>query len=230
MRQRTMTVVGIFDLGMTNIEKQTVYISLGEAQALYEVTGSTEVAIFLDKLGQENSVIDSMKPGLPGYEIESFQANYPDLASAINTKGGVMNIFSVIIVAIAGVGILNLLLMAVYERTREIGVLGAMGLKPNQISLLFVLEGIMIGLVGVAAGIVLGLAINGYLMKVGLDFGNMTQAASYMALMQSRAYPTWGIEKLPMRASMILIISALAALIPAYEAGRREPAEALHFV
>jgi ABC-type lipoprotein release transport system permease subunit len=230
MRQRTMTVVGIFDLGLTDIEKQSVYISLGEAQALYEVTGSTEVAIFLEKLGQESAVIDSMKSGLSGYEIESFQANYPDLASAINTKGGVMDVFSVIIIAIAGVGILNLLLMAVYERTREIGVLGAMGLKPNQISLLFVLEGIMIGLVGVTAGVILGLAINGYLMKVGLDFGNMTQAASYMALMQSRAYPTWGVEKLPLRVSMILIISALAALIPAYEAGRREPAEALHFV
>jgi ABC-type lipoprotein release transport system permease subunit len=230
MRQRTMTVVGIFDLGLADIEKQSVYISLGEAQALYDVTGSTEVAIFLEKLGQESNVIDSMKPGLPGYEIESYQENYPDLASAINSKNGVMDVFSVIIIAIAGVGILNLLLMAVYERTREIGVLGAMGLKPNQISMLFVLEGIMIGLVGVAAGIVLGLAINGYLMKVGLDFGNMTQAASYMALIKSRAYPTWGIERLPLRVSMILIISALAALIPAAEAGRREPAEALHFV
>lgn len=230
MRQRTMTVIGIFDLGLTDIEKQSVYISLGEAQTLYEVTGSTEVAIFLEKLGQESAVIESMQPGLPGYEIESFQANYPDLASAINTKSGVMDVFSIIIIAIAGVGILNLLLMAVYERTREIGVLGAMGLKPNQISMLFVLEGMMIGLVGVAAGIILGLAINGYLMKVGLDFGNMTQAASYMALIQSRAYPTWGIEKLPLRVSMILIISALAALIPAAEAGRREPAEALHFV
>ncbi|MBK9602848.1 MAG: ABC transporter permease [Anaerolineales bacterium] len=230
MRQRTMTVIGIFDLGLTDIEKQSVYISLGEAQALYEVTGSTEVAIFLEKLGQESAVIESMQPSLPGYEIESFQANYPDLASAINTKSGVMDVFSIIIIAIAGVGILNLLLMAVYERTREIGVLGAMGLKPNQISMLFVLEGMMIGLVGVAAGIILGLAINGYLMKVGLDFGNMTQAASYMALIQSRAYPTWGIEKLPLRVSMILIISALAALIPAAEAGRREPAEALHFV
>ena len=230
MRQRTMTVVGIYDLGLTDIEKQSVYISLGEAQALYDVPGSTEVAIFLAKLGQEGSVIESMTPALPGYEIESFQVNYPDMASAINTKSGVMNIFSVIIIAIAGVGILNLLLMAVYERTREIGVLGAMGLKPRQISLLFILEGIMIGLVGVAAGIVLGLAINGYLMRVGLDFGNMTQAASYMSLIQSRAYPTWGIEKLPMRVSMIVIISALAALIPATEAGRREPAEALHFV
>jgi ABC-type lipoprotein release transport system permease subunit len=230
MRQRTMTVVGIFDLGLPDIEKQTVYISLGEAQALYGVAGSTEVAIFLDKLGHESSVISSMKPSLPGYEIESFEENYPDLASAINGKNGVMDVFSVIIIAIAGVGILNLLLMAVYERTREIGVLGAMGLKPRQISLLFVLEGIMIGLVGVAAGIVLGLAINGYLMKVGLDFGSMTQAASYMALIKSRAYPTWGVEKLPLRVSMILIISALAALIPAAEAGRREPAEALHFV
>jgi len=230
MRQRTMTVVGIFDLGMTDIEKQNVYISLGEAQSLYEVQGSTEIAIFLDRLGQEGDVIGAMKPGLPGYEIESFQANYPDLASTINTKGGVMNFFSVIIIAIAGVGILNLLLMAVYERTREIGVLGAMGLKPNQISLLFILEGIMIGSVGVMVGVVFGLMLNGYLMSVGLDFGNMSSAASYMALIQGRVYPTWGIEKLLMRASTIAVISALAALIPAVEAGRREPAEALHFV
>ncbi|MCJ7435874.1 MAG: FtsX-like permease family protein [Anaerolineales bacterium] len=230
MRQRTMTVVGIFDLGLTDMEKQTVYVSLGEAQALYEVAGSTEVAIFLERLGQESSVIDAMKPDLPGYEIESFQANYPDLASAVNTKSGVMDFFSVIIIAIAGVGILNLLLMAVYERTREIGVLGAMGLKPNQISLLFILEGIMIGLVGVVVGIVFGLALNGALMSVGLDFGSYSTAASYMALIQGRVYPTWGIEKLLMRASTIAVISALAALIPAFEAGRREPAEALHFV
>ena len=230
MRQRTMTIVGIYDLGLADMEKQDVYISLLEAQTLYGVNGSTEVAIFLSKLGQESSVINTMKPVLPGYEIESFQANYPDLASTINTKTGVMNFFSVIIIAIAGIGILNLLLMAVYERTREIGVLGAMGLKPRQISLLFILEGTIIGLVGAAAGVILGLAINGYLMKVGLDFGDLSNVASYMALVQSRIYPTWGIERLPMRVSMIVIIAALAALIPATEAGRREPAEALHFV
>ena len=88
----------------------------------------------------------------------------------------------------------------------------------------------MIGLVGVAVGIVFGLALNGLLMRQGLDFGSMTQAASYMALIKDKVYPTWGIEKLFMRASTIAIISALAALIPAMEAGRREPAEALHFV
>ena len=230
MRQRTMTIVGVFDLGMADIEKQTVYISLNEAQALYELSGPTEVAIFLEHLGQEDEVITSLQASLPGYEIESFQANYPDLANAIDSKGGVMNVFSVIIIAIAGVGILNLLLMAVYERTREIGVLGAMGLKANQIALLFILEGTMIGLVGVATGIALGLALNGYLMKVGMDFGSLTQTASYMALIKDKVYPTWGIEKLLLRASMVAIISALASVIPAIEAGRREPAEALHFV
>jgi ABC-type lipoprotein release transport system permease subunit len=231
MRQRTMTVVGIYDLGMADIEKQTVYISLGEAQSLYDLGGqSTEVAVFLKKLGQEAAVIQGMKSSLTGYEIESFEANYPDLASAISTKGGVMDIFSVVIIAIAGVGILNLLLMAIYERTREIGMLGAMGLRPAQISLLFLLEGIMIGLVGVAVGIVFGLAINGLLMKVGLDFSSLSGVTSYMALIKGKIYPSWGTEKLLMRASVVVIISALAAVIPAVEAGQREPAEALHFV
>jgi ABC-type lipoprotein release transport system permease subunit len=68
------------------------------------------------------------------------------------------------------------------------------------------------------------------LMRIGLDFGSMTQAASYMALIKDKVYPTLGVEKLVMRASMVAIISALAAVIPAIEAGRREPAEALHFV
>jgi ABC-type lipoprotein release transport system permease subunit len=231
MRQRTMTIIGIYDLDMPDIEKQTVYISLGEAQALFDLPGqSTEVAIFLQRMGQEANLIKEMKSGLPGYEIETFEANYPDLASAINSKNGVMDIFSIIIIGVAGIGILNLLLMAVYERTREIGVLGAMGLKPNQIALLFVLEGCLIGLVGAVAGVVLGLALNGLLMRVGLDFGSMQSAASYMALIKDKVYPTWGIEKLPLRVSLVVIISALAAVLPAIEAGRREPAEALHFV
>jgi len=231
MRRRTMTVAGIYDLGMADIEKRTIYVSLSEAQSLYDLTGqSTEVAISLKQLGQEAAVIAALQPGLPGYEIESFEANYPELQSALSTKGGVMNIFSIVILMIAGIGILNLLLMAVYERTREIGVLGALGLKPRQISFLFILEGTMIGLVGVVVGIVLGLLINGLLMQVGLDFTSFSGVTSYMALISGRVYPSWGLDKLLMRALTVAIISALAAVIPAREAAQREPAEALHYV
>jgi ABC-type lipoprotein release transport system permease subunit len=231
MRLRTMTVVGIYDLGMADIEKRTVYISLVEAQTLYDMAGqSSEVAIVLKKVGQEADVIAVLRPMLPGYEIESFEANYPELQSALSTKGGIMTIFSIVILMIAGIGIFNMLLMAVYERRREIGILGAMGMRPLQISLLFILEGTMIGLVGACAGMAVGFLGNGLLMQVGLDFSSYSTVTSYMALLNGRVYPSWGMENLISRALTVAVIAALAAVIPAFEASQREPADALHSV
>ena len=160
----------------------------------------------------------------------SYATSFPELQSALTTKSGVLEIFSIVILGIAGLGILNLLLMAVYERTREIGLLGALGLRPAQISFLFLLEGTMIGLVGVVVGVGLGLLLNGLLRRVGMDFSSLSGAASYMALISGRVYPGWGVDKLPGRALTVLVIAALAALIPAREAASSEPAKSLHFV
>lgn len=231
MRQHTMTVAGIYDLGMRDIEKRTVYISLAEAQYLYNLDGqSTEVAISLKQLGQEQAVISALKSALPGYEIASWETNFPEMTSAINAKGGVMNVFSIIILLIAGIGILNLLLMAIYERTREIGLLGALGLKPRQISTLFLLEGAMMGLVGLAFGIALGLLLNIMVAQVGLDYSKFASMTEYTALISGRIYPTLGIEKLFLRSMTVIIIALLASFYPAREAASREPAEALHYV
>jgi len=141
-----------------------------------------------------------------------------------------MDVFSIFILLISGIGIFNLLMMAVYERTREIGMLGAIGLRPRQIGLLFVLEGIMIGVVGVLAGIALGLTINFIVGQVGLDFSQFSNITEYMALINGKVYPSLGLEQLPKRAITVAIVSALASLYPAIEAARREPAEALHYV
>jgi ABC-type lipoprotein release transport system permease subunit len=230
-RQRTVTVIGIFDLGLPDTEKKTVYISLGEAQNLYGLPGqATEVVVNLKKLGQENRVIAAIAPALPGYEVESWSQNYPELQSTIGSKNLVMNIFSVIIIVIAAVGILNLLLMAVYERTREIGLLGAMGLKPREIASLFLLEGALIGVVGVVAGVVFGLLLNTSLGRVGIDYTQYANLTEYMALISGRVYPTLGLQNLPARAITVVVICVLAAWFPAQEAAHREPAEALHYV
>jgi len=230
-RQRTMTIIGIYDIGITTTEKGTVYISLGEAQALYGLNGqSTEVQVTLQQLGMEKSVIADISPALNGNEIESWEQNYPELGTAVNRKDSVMNVFSVIIIMIAGIGILNLLLMAVYERTREIGLLGAMGLKPRQIATLFILEGTMIGVVGAGMGVVLGLIINGTLGQVGMDFASYANMTEYMALISGRVYPTLGLDRALWRVITVIVICTLAAWIPAREAARREPAEALHYV
>ncbi len=230
-RQRTMTVIGVYDVGIPTIEKANAYISLTEAQNLFGLRDqSTEVQITLKKVGTEADVVAALTPALPGYEVESWEKNYPELGNAIGRKSIVMDIFSVIIVMIAGIGILNLLLMAVYERTREIGLLGAMGLKPRQIATTFILEGTLIGIVGVIAGIALGLATNLSLGKVGMDYSQFAGITEYMALISGRVYPTLGVSKLFWRAGVVAAIAALAALIPAVIASRREPSEALHYV
>ncbi len=231
MRSRTMTVGGIYDVGMPDVEKRTLYISLAEAQNLYGLTGqSTEVAVSLKALGQEPAVIGALEKGLPGYEIASWQTSFPDLQQTIETKSAVMDVFSVIILIIAGIGILNLLLMAVMERTREIGLLSALGMKPRQISWLFVLEGALIGVVGVAAGVLLGVLCNGLLGRVGLDFSRFTTLTDYAALISGRIYPSLGLEKIVQRVLTVVVIATLAALLPAREAAQNEPARSLHYV
>ena len=230
-RNRTMTVVGIYDLGMADIEKQTIYLSLGEAQSLYGLDGQvTEVAILLKQLGKETGVVNTLRAALPQVEINSWKTNFPELEAAINTKGAAMDMFSVIMLGIAGIGTLNLLLMAVFERTREIGLLGALGFRPGQITLLFLLEGAMMGLVGVGAGVLLGLGFNLWLKQIGLDMSSYTSITSYMALISTKIYPTLGLEKIVQRTLTALVISLLFSLLPAWEAAQNEPAKSLHFV
>lgn len=230
-RTRTMTVVGIYDLGMADIERQSIYLTLGEAQSLYGLDGQvTEVAISLKQIGQEPPVMQALKAAAPQAEVTSWETSFPELQAALETKGSAMNVFSVIMLAIAGIGTLNLLLMAVYERTREIGLLGAMGFRPGQITLLFLLEGGLMGLLGVAFGVLVGLAINLWLQQVGLDFTQFTSLSSYMALISTKIYPTLGLEKIWERVITALVISLLASWLPAWEASQNDPAAALHFV
>ena len=226
-----MTVIGIYDIGMPLLEKGTIYISLAEAQSLLDLREqSTEVQITLNDVGKEAGVVQALAPAMSGYEVESWDKNYPEIATALTSKNFVMDIFSVIIEVIVGIGVLNLLLMAVFERTREIGLLGAMGLKPRQIATLFVLEGTMIGIVGVIAGVLFGVAFNVGMAQVGFDYSSFAGTAEFMALINGRVYPSLGLSKLLGRALTILIITTLAAWIPAREAARREPAQALHYV
>jgi ABC-type lipoprotein release transport system permease subunit len=231
MRKHTMTVVGIYDLQMAEIEKLNVYLPLADAQYLYDLDGrSSEVAITLKQIGEEGSVIRSLAGQLPGYEFSDWATNFPELTSALETKSFAMNLFGIIVMAVAGIGVLNMLLMAVYERTREIGILGALGMKPHQIRWLFLLEGAMIGLVGVLMGVALGLAVNGLLGKIGIDYSKYSGITSYTALITGRIYTTLGLENIIWRAPIILLISIIFAVYPAYRASQREPAEALHYV
>lgn len=230
-RQRTMTIVGIYDVGVPSVEKTTIYMSLGEAQQLSGLDGQvTEIVISLKQIGQEDGVMSAIDRSTPGYEISSWETSIPDLKQTLEMKTGVMSVFGVFMLGIVAIGILNQLMMAVFERTREIGVIGALGLKPRQITVLFLLEGTLIGVMGAVIGAVLGTIINSALGYYGMDYSAFANLTEYTALISGRIYTSLVPMKVLKHALTVAIIAAIAALYPAIEASRREPAEALHYV
>jgi ABC-type lipoprotein release transport system permease subunit len=237
MRSRTMTIVGIYDLGIAEVEKGLVYVSLLEAQTLFDLRDqATEVAIYLEQVGQEPPVVERLQAALSGYEVDAWDTLDPTTKRMMEWEAQAMGMFGLVILLIAGVGILNLMLMAVFERTREIGLLAAMGLKRRETVVLFLLEGVLIGLLGALAGSVLGGAIGAYYGRVGIDwmalYGGIDvgEYSELIGLMGDRLYLRIGIGVLVERALTVGIIAALASLYPAWQASRREPAEALHYV
>ncbi|MFN8495036.1 MAG: FtsX-like permease family protein [Caldilineaceae bacterium] len=231
MRQRTMTIVGVYDLGMPELEKRLVFITLAEAQTLYNLQNqATEVAISLQDVSQDSAVMKTLQTALPGYEVDSWMTLHPEIQETVQTKLSFTTFFGLFIIFIACIGILNLQLMAVFERTREMGVLAALGMKGRQVTGLFLLEGTLIGACGALLGCLIGGALIGLFSQVGFDFSSASSLGEYTALMGNRLYPSITVGDAISRGVIVIFIAALASLYPAWQAAQKEPAEALHHV
>ncbi len=232
MRQHTFTVVGIYDLHMPDYEKSTVFIPLVDAQTLYNLRGQvTEASIFLKQIGSEADVQTALQTKLPNYEIDSWQTLKGDLKQTIDTKFAFTSFFGIVVIFIASIGILNLMLMAVFERTREMGVLAALGMKGRQIMGLFLLEGSLIGVVGAIVGCGLGYLFVALMANTGIDLSKMTSGMGDVGvLMSGKLYPVVTAPDLISRAIVVVVITMIASLYPAWQASRKEPAQALHHV
>jgi ABC-type lipoprotein release transport system permease subunit len=235
MRQRSMTVVGIFDLGLGEAEKGLVFINLPTAQTLYNLRDEvTEVAVVLEKIGQEDTVINSIAPGFPNHEVDSIYTLRPEFGEALNIDRVIGLLLGGILLLMGGIGILNLMLMAVFERTREMGVLAAMGMTGRQVMGLFVLEGALIGLAGAVVGCIASWLLVMWLGRTGIDFSsvytNLEDAGEIYALMGTHLFPAISATTIVIYGFAAVVIGALAALFPAWQASKKEPAESLHYV
>ena len=231
MRQRTMTIVGIYDLGMPEVEKGTLFMTLAEAQSLYNLRDQvTEVAINLEQVGQEAQVMLALVAMLPGYDIDTWDSLQPEVKEALTTKLAFTTVIGLIVIIVASIGILNIQLMAVFERTREMGVLSALGMKGRQIMGLFLLEGTMIGALGAFIGCLAGVALLAWVGRVGIDISFVSGMGEFTALMGDRLYPYVSPAGVISRGVLVTFIVMLASLYPAWQASRQQPAEALHHV
>ncbi|MGV8073810.1 MAG: ABC transporter permease [Syntrophobacteraceae bacterium] len=130
----------------------------------------------------------------------------------------------VILIAVVLISILNVMMMSVYERVREIGTLAAMGTRPGRIMALFVAEGFCLGLAGALAGAAIGLGVLRVLNLTGVDvaFGGANQVFSLA--------PSVAPREVVSACLIVVAISILASLQPAAKAARLEPVEALRHI
>ena len=232
IRQRTMTIAGLFNLGLADAEKGLVFISLTEAGSMFNLRDqATEVTISLNTVGIEDQVIGELVPALGGYEVDSWLTLNPEFTQVMDLSVMATTFFGLIVVAMACIGILNLMMMAVFERTREMGVLTALGMKGRQVMGLFLLEGAMIGAVGAALGCTMGwLAMLAFNLSGGYDMSSFSSAGEIYALMGDALYTTIDPVSIIQMGLLLVVMAVLASLIPAWQASQREPAEALHHI
>ena len=129
----------------------------------------------------------------------------------------------VMLVAIVLVSVMNVMIMAVYERIREIGTIAAMGTQPGSILRLFVVEGLLLGLIGAAVGIALSVVLVMGLQLAEITFSFGRQSGLVL-------YPELALEDIVFVSVMVISVAVLASLQPAWKASRMDPIEALRHV
>jgi putative ABC transport system permease protein len=225
-----LKIKGILRTEDPQIDWYSVVIPLDVGQNSLDLQqGVTEIDIKLKDINEVDSFKSKLAKEIPGLEIATWKDLAEDVLAISKAKyTGSFVIFSAIVL-ISLIGISNTILMAAFERVKEIGMMGAMGMKRGEIVKLFVLEGTMIGLLGSLTGCLLGaLLVGGWMVPFGIDF------SQFMRQMGPIGYRTtghfvgvWHLIMFPVAFVFGLAVSALTSLYPAFVASRMEPSEAL---
>jgi len=191
----------------------------------------SEIAIRLKDFDKLHSVFDRLrdklanelnKQGKPAFEVHMWEKLSPfyNVARMID----VMTFFiKLMLIAIVLVSIMNVMVMAVYERIREIGTIAAIGTLPGKIVAMFLVEGFSLGFLGAVVGDILGIAIISVLSIAKLTFNFGRQKGLLLS-------PGINLQDILVISIIVIIISVLASLQPAYKASRMRPIDALRHV
>ena len=221
------TVRGVFATGVVLYDGGTVYMPLPKAQA-FTNTGDRISAVIL--LTEDAETADPVAAALrgPGRKVVTWKDMNALILQAMEQGMAFYYLMYGIVILIVAVIITNTLLMSVFERTRELGILAALGMKGRQIMALILLEAGTLALLGVIGGIILGSLVVWYLsfngIPIGDDIAGMVQGFAYPSVFFAKFAPgdVFGLSL------AMLVIVLLAALYPARFAARLEPVEALH--
>jgi putative ABC transport system permease protein len=229
-----LPISGLVGTGNPLIDQNSFLIPLETARYMLDMEQqATEVAIRFASASNERVTLRRLKDRvdeMPGVELKGWEEVEEDFMALVKMKRMGQSVFLGIFAILAIVGIANTILMSSFERTREIGMLMAMGLRGGGIRRLFLTEGAMIGLLGGAIGTALALVLIGYFASTGIDFTAIYGDTDIGYPVRDLVYPAMSPILILSIWAMTGILAAIASLYPAARASRQPPVEALRYV
>ncbi|MEM1318676.1 MAG: FtsX-like permease family protein [Bacteroidota bacterium] len=228
-------IVGFYDTGNNIFDQAHIFVKtqdlnpllLSEAAAQGQATNiAHQIALTIKDTEKLDSIQQQLSRHYPGLRIENYGEVAPDLQLYESQIAFVSLIYLVIIMLALVFGIINTTLMAVLERTRELGMLMAIGMNKKRVFLMIVTETIMLALVAIPVGLLLGWLTINYLGEYGINLSAYSEGLKNFG-MSEIIYPTLNPKVFFQSAIAVTLTSIIAALYPAFKAVRLRPVEAI---
>lgn len=224
-------VVGLYRTGSPTMDRMRAYVHLGDLQRFVRLGAAVhEIAVVAPdpELAGPLAAAIAALPAAEGLLVRPWSDVRPMLKRMLDLNDASVWLLLIIIFVVAALGVLNTMLMAVFERTRELGVLMALGLRPGQVRRLIVVETVFLTLLGGAAGTAIGLALDAYLLVWGWDLRSITGGFSVAGVtvdpVLHAAIEVRGVV-VPLLA--ISVVTFLASFYPAHRAAKLSPTQAM---
>jgi ABC-type lipoprotein release transport system permease subunit len=225
VNEQLFTVRGIYSTETNTFDTGVVFVPLAKAQAITSTENhASTIFVLLKDKDQTEAVVNALQTG--GYQVLTWTKMNELIIQTETMANSYMSLFYLIVLAVTATVIVNTLIMAVYERTREIGILAAIGMKGRRIMAMFLAESSILAVGGVVLGLILGLLAVAYLERNGFYVGNMAVGGGGF-LIRDTVYAKFSLDATINVTIMAFIITLLAGLYPAMMAARMEPVEAL---
>ncbi len=225
-----LLVRGIFSTGDIGYDNTLVLVPLAWLQQLLVLPGQIHgIAVKTDQPLNAAALAEQYRVNLPdALEILDWGEMLPQMREVVASYAVSRMIIVTILYLATGLGILNTFFMAVMERTRELGVLMALGMRPGQIRTMIMLETAIMGSLGLLCGAVVGIALSLYMALVGVDLsGTLTPITYAGGTILPRLHAVIEPANILIPSVCLLIVSLLAGFLPANRAAKMQPVVAI---
>ncbi|MBM3326412.1 MAG: ABC transporter permease [Calditrichaeota bacterium] len=220
-------VVGIYKTSTSMYDETTVFVNIQEADRIFVLSGGIhEIAVVMHNIDQADSLTTALRSQFPDLEIFGWKDISPELAMMTEMMDQSLLIIMIIILLALVFGITNTMLMGVLERTRELGILMALGLKNGKVFVMILWETILLSLVGGAVGILAGIVTNALCRRTGIDFSLFAEGLEAFG-MAAIVYPAMHTRHYIIVSVLVILTAVIAAIYPGIKAMRLKPVEAI---